>query len=149
MSTELPTREILLVEDDGGLGSILGAVLQDQGYRVVLASNGREALNYLSTERPPSLILLNLMMPTMNGWKFQEHLKKVPELATVPVVLLSGVRHLPKKAAALGAASSFTKPYNLKALIETVQHYCHEDGQGGERPLQEGRGVAGAWLGDS
>jgi DNA-binding response OmpR family regulator len=122
--TDRSVGDILLVEDDEGLGAILAAVLQDQGYCVVLASNGKEALNYLSTERPPHLILLNLVMPAMNGWQLREQLKQVPEWAAIPIIVLSGVRNLEKKAAALGAADSFTKPYNLKALVDTVQQYC-------------------------
>lgn len=70
-------------------------------------------------------------MPAMNGWKFREELKKVPELAEIPVVVLSGVRNLEKKAASLGAADSFTKPYNLKALVDTVEHYCQRSEQTG------------------
>jgi CheY-like chemotaxis protein len=126
--TERPAGDILLVEDDDGLGSILAAVLQDQGYRVVLASNGREALDYLFTERPPDLILLNLVMPAMNGWKLREQLQKIPELAEIPVIVLSGVHNLEKQAASLGASGSFTKPYNLKALVDTVRRYCQPSG---------------------
>jgi CheY-like chemotaxis protein len=74
--------------------------------------------------KPPRLILLNLVMPGMNGWDFRKEMKKVPMLAQIPVVVLSGVRNLDKKAATLGATGSFTKPYNLKALIDTVQRYC-------------------------
>jgi CheY-like chemotaxis protein len=128
---EPPAGDILLVEDDDSLGSILADVLQDQGYRVLLATNGKEALNYLSTEPLPRLILLNLVMPAMNGWKLREHMKKVPELAEIPVIVLSGVRNLDKKAASLGAADCFIKPYNLKKLIETVQHYCPPRGDRG------------------
>lgn len=117
--------DILLVEDDDGLGSILAAVLQDQGYRVALASNGKEALDYLARARLPQVILLNLVMPAMNGWKLREELQKVPELAEIPVIVLSGIGNLDRKAAALGAAKSFAKPYNLKALVDTVKDYCH------------------------
>lgn len=128
LPTEPSAAAILLVEDDDSLGSILADVLQDQGYHVLLASNGKEALNYLSTEPPPRLILLNLVMPAMNGWKLREHLKHVPELASIPVIVLSGVRHLDKKAASLGATDCFAKPYNLKRLVDTVQQYCQPGG---------------------
>jgi CheY-like chemotaxis protein len=121
---EPPASDILLVEDDDSLGVILTAVLQDQGYTVARASNGKEALDYLGSDRPPRLILLNLMMPVMNGWKLRDYLKQDPALAQIPVVVLSGVCNLEKKAAALEAADTFTKPYNLKALIETVRQYC-------------------------
>jgi CheY-like chemotaxis protein len=130
-SMELPAGDILLVEDDDSLGAILTAVLQDQGYTVVRASNGQEALNHLHTERPPHLILLNLVMPVMNGWQFREQLRKVPELADIPVIVLSGVRKLDKQAASIGVTDSFTKPYNLKAVIDTIQHYCQQSEQAG------------------
>jgi DNA-binding response OmpR family regulator len=123
VSTERPAGHILLVEDDDSLGSILAAVLQDQGYRVALACNGKEALDYLATEQSPDLILLNLVMPAMNGWKFHDQIRKIPELAGTPVIVLSGVDHLDRKAAALGATDSFEKPYNLKALIDRVRDY--------------------------
>src|SRR5438874_7615102 len=116
--------DILLIEDDDGLGAILAAVLQDQGYRVTWVSNGREALDHLRTEQPPRVILLNLVMPVMDGWEFREQLKQIPDLAELPVVVLSGVRNLERKAASLGATDSFTKPYNLKEVIETVLQYC-------------------------
>jgi DNA-binding response OmpR family regulator len=127
--TEPSADDILLIEDDDGLGAILAAVLQDQGYRVAWVSNGREALDHLRPERPPRVILLNLVMPVMNGWKFREQLKKVPELAEIPVVVLSGVGNLEKKAASIGATDSFTKPFNLKALVDTVRDYCQQGGQ--------------------
>src|SRR5262245_20761382 len=94
MPNQPSAGDILVVEDDDGLGSILAAVLQDQGYWVVLASNGKEALDYLSTGRLPQLILLNLVMPEMNGWKLREQLKKVPELAEIPIIVLSGIDNL-------------------------------------------------------
>jgi DNA-binding response OmpR family regulator len=121
VSTERPAGRILLVEDDDSLGSILAAVLQDQGYQVALAGNGKEALDYLAEDGLPDLILLNLVMPAMNGWKFREQLRKLPELAAIPVIVLSGVDHVERKAAALGAADSFEKPYNLKALVDRVR----------------------------
>src|SRR5438046_5989017 len=95
--TEPSADDILLIEDDDGLGAILAAVLQDQGYRVTWVSNGREALDHLRPERPPRVILLNLVMPVMNGWKFREQLKKIPELAQIPVVVLAGVDKIEKK----------------------------------------------------
>jgi len=133
--TEPSAGEILLVEDDESLGSILAAVLQDQGYRVALVSNGKEAIDYLFTERRPRLILLNLLMPAMNGWKFHEQIKKIPELAEIPVIGLSGVGNRHRKAAALGAYESFAKPYNLKVLVDMVRQYCPPHGVGGTDDL--------------
>jgi DNA-binding response OmpR family regulator len=126
-SVQSQATDILLVEDDETIAAILAAVLRDQGYTVCRASNGMEALEHLHKEPPPRLILLNLMMPVMNGWKFREQLREVPELAQIPVVLLSGVRDLDRKAAALEATDCFTKPYNLKAVLDAVRYHCHSD----------------------
>jgi DNA-binding response OmpR family regulator len=127
---DLSAGDILLVEDDESLGSILAAVLQDQGYRVALAANGKEAIDYLLAGQRPRLILLNLVMPAMNGWKFHEQIKKAPELAKIPVIVLSGVGNLHRKAAAMGADESFAKPYNLKVLVDTVRTYCQPSAMG-------------------
>ncbi len=129
VTMEPPAVDVLVVEDDDSLGTILTAVLQDQGYAVARVSNGREALHRMATGRPPCLILLNLVMPVMNGWDLREQLKKVPELAEIPVVVLSGVTHLEKQAASLGATDSFTKPYNIKMVVETVRQYCQPSGR--------------------
>ena len=116
--------DILLVEDDDTLGDILATVLQDQGYRVALASNGKEAIDYLRTGQRPRLILLNLVMPALNGWKLHQQIKMVPELAEIPVIVLSGVDNLQRKAAALGANEYLVKPYNINTLLDSVRHYC-------------------------
>jgi PleD family two-component response regulator len=63
----------------------------------------------------------------MNGWKLREQLNQIPELSEIPVILLSGIRDLEKKASSLGATESFAKPYNIKALIDTVQRHCHRE----------------------
>jgi DNA-binding response OmpR family regulator len=128
-SMKSPPSDILLVEDDDTIAAILSAVLQDQGYTVSRASNGKEALDHLYNQQPPRVILLNLMMPVMNGWKFREHLRQVPELAQIPVVVLSGLRDLDQKAAVLEATDCFTKPYNLKAVLDTVRCHCRSGDQ--------------------
>lgn len=140
-----PANDILLVEDDDTIASILAAVLRDQGYTVHRASNGKEALEHLQNEQPPRVILLNLMMPVMNGWRFHEQLRQVPELAQLPIVVLSGVRDLDKKAAALEATDCFTKPYNLKAVLDAVHYHCHAGDQRNSEagPAEERCGLVG------
>src|SRR5688572_27353229 len=82
--------DILLVEDDNDVREAIAEGLEDAGYQVFAAENGQEALDYLgSAPQLPSLILLDLMMPTMDGWQFHEQLSHHPRCAHIPVVVLS------------------------------------------------------------
>lgn len=80
---------ILVVEDDEALRTVLCEVLEDHGFQAVAAANGLHALAQLQTLERPDLIILDLMMPVMNGWDFHKHLKANAVLSTVPVLLLS------------------------------------------------------------
>jgi CheY-like chemotaxis protein len=117
---------ILLVEDDADIRTSLADILTDEGYRVRTAANGSEALQQLrerDTPRP-ALILLDLMMPVMDGWKMREEMLKDSALASIPVVVLSGVIDLGHQATALGAAAYITKPFELGSLVNTVHQLC-------------------------
>jgi CheY-like chemotaxis protein len=80
---------ILLVEDDRDSREALAFVLEDAGHTVASAGNGREALDLLDEEEKPDLILLDLMMPVMNGWEFLGERKRRPGLASIPVMVLT------------------------------------------------------------
>ena len=80
---------ILVVDDEPECREIIAALLTEEGYVVVCAEDGRQALDYMSSSTP-GLILLDLMMPNMSGWEFLERKKQDPRLAAVPVVLISG-----------------------------------------------------------
>src|ERR671922_368969 len=82
-------RRILVVDDDRDLRELLGAVLTAAGYDVLMAENGAAALSVLRTVLP-DLIILDLMMPVMNGWQFREAQNALPDYARIPVVCLSG-----------------------------------------------------------
>src|SRR4051812_39456009 len=94
---------ILIVEDDTELRETLGEILQEEGYHVAGVGNGREALDHLRQSDPPCLILLDLMMPVMSGWEFRDQQRQDPDLAGVPVAILSGVRNGGTQLAALDA----------------------------------------------
>src|SRR5438445_696734 len=85
-------RDVLLVDDDFEICDTLSQLLQDEGYSVATASNGLEALHYLRGATLPRLILLDLMMPVMNGWQFRHEQQRDPELASIPLVVLSADR---------------------------------------------------------
>jgi CheY-like chemotaxis protein len=121
---ELSCRSILVVDDDPDIREAISSALSDEGYQVTGASNGREALAQLRGQTRPSLILLDMMMPEMDGWRFRLELKKLPELASIPVVILSAHGNVRDAALALGAADYLRKPLRLDSLLEIAERYC-------------------------
>jgi CheY-like chemotaxis protein len=115
---------VLVVEDEPLARGALQAVLEARGHRVAAAGNGRDALNYLWTHRPPRVILLDLVMPVMNGWEFRRQQRQDAALAPIPVVVCSGVGDVPAEAELIGAESYLQKPIQPDKLIETVGRFC-------------------------
>jgi len=118
---------ILLIEDDLDLLAVETQLLNDEGYAVTVATNGQEALTLLraSDQRPlPCLILLDLMMPVMDGWQFRAEQIRDPRLADIPVVLLTADGGAAEKRARLAAAAALTKPVTVLQLLHTVQMFC-------------------------
>jgi len=112
---------VLVIDDDQDIRTTIQDVLEDQGFVVESAANGREALEMLMGDASsPALILLDLMMPEMDGWAFRREQRKVPWLMTIPVVLFSG--HLDGGAAAAGldVAATMSKPMRLDDLVTLV-----------------------------
>jgi CheY-like chemotaxis protein len=123
-STEHACPLILVVEDDRAIREVLTDVLESEGYQVLNAANGRDAIQLLQSSTPPCLILLDLMMPVMNGWQFRDVQRQDPALAPVPVVVISADSDLPIKAAAIEANDFLKKPIELNRLLNTVEQYC-------------------------
>jgi CheY-like chemotaxis protein len=116
---------ILLIDDEMSIRDVLVEVLEDEGYGVVTAANGLEAINVLRhSSEPPCVILLDLMMPVMTGWEFRKEQQQDPALAAIPVVVLSATQNIKKEATALGAAAHIQKPINFDTLLDTVERYC-------------------------
>jgi DNA-binding response OmpR family regulator len=111
---------VLVIEDELVLGQIMTDLLTDEGHELRLARNGREGLHSLRTWKP-DVILLDLMMPVMDGWAFRAAQRRLsPDLAGVPVIVLSGARELRTTAEMLGAAVTIAKPVDLDAVAEAV-----------------------------
>jgi DNA-binding response OmpR family regulator len=120
------TNRVLLVEDDDDIREAVGDGLRSQGYEVVTAANGLIARDWLRNAGVlPNVILLDLMMPVMDGWQFRSEQLLDGALAAIPVIILSGAGDVGKEAAALGAAGYVTKPFNIEALIGVVERSCH------------------------
>jgi CheY-like chemotaxis protein len=119
-----PTKHILIVDDDAATRTAVTLVLEGTGYRVASASDGREALDCLERMEPPDLILLDLMMPRMDGWEFREHQWRSSALASIPVVILSAAGDVPLHAAALRAVGCLEKPVEFEKLLATIRRHC-------------------------
>jgi len=114
---------ILIVEDDADLREMMAQLLTLEGYRASTVANGREALEYLSGGDKPDVILLDLMMPVMDGWEFRRHQQADPALADVPVIVLSALDQ--SRTANVSAHAFLKKPLDFDRLLELVRNYCH------------------------
>jgi CheY-like chemotaxis protein len=120
----MPKPSVLVVEDDIDVREALVFFLEAEGYDVVEAGHGAEALERLKEDPGIGLILLDLMMPVMNGWEFRAAQIKDPNLAAIPVVIITADHSAAKKAADAGAAGCLLKPVELPHLLDYVGRYC-------------------------
>jgi CheY-like chemotaxis protein len=116
---------VLIVEDEVDALDVLGIVLEEAGYEVLRATNGVEALGQLGDRRGRcSLILLDLMMPVMNGWDFRRKQREIPAFASIPVVLMSAGARLANAANELDPVGYVNKPVEVSDLLDTVRRLC-------------------------
>ena len=113
---------VLIVEDDVELRDMMAQLLTLEGFVATAVANGHEALEYLRKGDRPDIILLDLMMPVMDGWEFRRKQQSAPTLATVPVVVLSALDH--RRAAEVDAVAFLKKPLDFDRLLELVRRYC-------------------------
>jgi CheY-like chemotaxis protein len=119
---------VLVVDDDAEIRETLVELLEERGYRTVAASNGKQALDALQRGERPELILLDMMMPVMDGAQFRAKQREDSELAGIPVVLISAHEDLSKRVRELGARSALQKPISFRDLIDTVRRFCGRRG---------------------
>ncbi len=116
---------LLVVEDDSIVRQMLAEVLEDEGYQVLCAMNGLEALKLLRTaDMLPRVILLDVRMPLMDGWQFLETIQQDPGLGQLPVIIISAGYQLERKIDMQQSISLVQKPIDLDTLIATVETYC-------------------------
>jgi len=117
-------KSVLIVEDDDLTREALRSMVEKNGYPTEAVANGREALNYLHRNGRPGLILLDLMMPVMNGWEFRSQQRHDPALARIPVVVCSAVGDIQQEVSLIGADGCLKKPIDTRELLDTVRHFC-------------------------
>jgi two-component system chemotaxis response regulator CheY len=119
-------RRVLVVDDDPDIRELLVSVLTDDGYEAASAGDGREALATL--ERwPADLVVLDLMMPVMDGWTFVQECRRARWCAEVPIVVTSASHDLPRTAdqlRALGVRTCLAKPFDVDGLLALVERYA-------------------------
>jgi len=116
--------KVLVVDDDYAVLDAMKDILEDEGYEVSVAANGLEALKELSRGTPPNVILLDLMMPVMNGWEFRQKQLEDDGLAAIPTIIVTAANKPEVSAAELQAATAIRKPIAPDTLLKTVQQYC-------------------------
>src|SRR5688572_16088156 len=121
--TSKSVKDVLVVDDDDAVRSSLRDLFQGEGYDVITARHGREAFELLAEFGAPRVILLDLMMPVMDGWQFLTRQREDPVLRHVPVVILTA-RSRPPLRNVTGAASVAGKPIDSDALLEIIRQYC-------------------------
>jgi two-component system chemotaxis response regulator CheY len=115
---------VCVVDDDPDMREALRLVLELGGYRVEEAAEGQAALELLRRDPSCCLILLDLMMPGMNGWQFRKAQQDSPELAAIPVVVLSAMRDVCRHATEVGAVACLSKPIAMDRLMAEVSRRC-------------------------
>jgi CheY-like chemotaxis protein len=114
---------ILVVDDDQAIRESIAEILEDEGYNVVTAGDGAQALQLLKRLRP-KLIILDLNMPVLSGDEFRLVQRLDPDLRRIPTVVLSAVDRMPERASELQAAACIAKPIKLPDLLAVAEQFC-------------------------
>jgi CheY-like chemotaxis protein len=113
---------VLVVEDDHDVRVAVRILLEEEGYRVLSVTDGRRALEMLerAVTEPPSLILLDLMLPVMDGWEFAERIRSVARFSRIPIAVMSAYDRPPPP----GIVAFLRKPLRPDALVAVADRYC-------------------------
>jgi chemosensory pili system protein ChpA (sensor histidine kinase/response regulator) len=114
---------VLIIDDDLDIRREVSEILREEGLEVMTARNGGEALQLLRSSLPPSVILLDLMMPGTSGWEFRRSQLAEPALAAIPVLVFSSFDRGPRNAADLRAAGFLTKPCSIAELLAAIEPF--------------------------
>jgi chemosensory pili system protein ChpA (sensor histidine kinase/response regulator) len=115
---------ILIVEDDAVAREGLTTLVQREGYRPVLAGDAQEAMTLLRGGLRPRLVLLDMILPAADGWHFFAERLRIPEIAGIPVVIMTGLGVAsPEWALSLGAVDLLRKPFDINRLLAVVRRH--------------------------
>lgn len=117
------TKRILVVEDDTSIRELLVELLESEGYQVASAVNGLEGLKHLQSDLNPDLILIDLMMPVMDGYSFRTEQLKKPEWSKIPTVVMSAEANAKEKMKNFNITAFLSKPVELDTILKTVARY--------------------------
>jgi CheY-like chemotaxis protein len=115
------SKTILIIEDNAAVVNTMKSVLELEGYTVHAASNGEEGIAALKRIGTACVVLLDMMMPVMNGWHFLDFQRSRPEYADIPVIVISAFGEI---ARSVKPQEYIPKPVKLDLLLTTVQKYC-------------------------
>ena len=128
----MANETILVVEDDAIQREGIAVLLREEGYTVFTAVDGQEALHSLSNDPTPDLILLDMLMPVHDGWRFLKERTWSPRLASIPVVIVTSLGNASLEwAASLGAAGFLRKPFDVEPLLTEIRRCCQMARSGG------------------
>ena len=118
-SSSSSRAHILVVDDDDANRQLVATLLRDEGYEVAEAADGRQALDHLKTAQPKAIVL-DLMMPVVDGFTFLVERRKLADCATIPVVVLTAVHNLSELVVTLGVKVAIAKPFEAPALVSAI-----------------------------
>ena len=119
-------QTIMVVDDDAAIRDVVATVLEEEGYTVITAASGEEALAMLHG-RLPALVILDMRMPVMDGWEFAERVRARYE-NRVPLLVMTAAVDARQRAAQVGAAGILSKPFDLHDLIRAVDQLLDQNG---------------------
>lgn len=115
-------KKVLVFDDDESILDVIKIVLEDNSYNVATSSSGKNFLEKIK-KYSPNLILLDISMPILEGQEMMKLIKKEKDLLTIPIILVSAINGLEKKAKKLGANGFINKPFDMNLLLEKVRRY--------------------------
>jgi CheY-like chemotaxis protein len=115
-------KGVLVIEDEEAIVEVLKTMLEIEGYSVSTAENGQKGIELLREIPKPGLILLDLMMPVMNGWEFAQAIEKEPAYSDIPIVVFTAFSD--KIANVRNARRVLGKPLDFEELFKTVREFC-------------------------
>lgn len=112
-------KKILIFDDNESIVDVLTLILEDAGYEVISATEGKEALRITRTEKP-DLILLDILMSGMDGKEFKQHLKKIEGVSETPIIVISANAKTEEISKEIGAATYIYKPFEIDEVLNKI-----------------------------